>query len=217
MKRILFISLLCLLSSAGSFAQKSVHRVLFIGDSMTGWLAERMEAYGLKNNFEVTTVIWDGSTLTKWVNSGKIPGFINTYKPDVVMVCLGLNELLAKDPAARMSAPLQKFQKQLGSTPFIWVGPPTWPGKGTGEVFNTWMASHLGPHGHYFNSQSMKLARQSSTNPHPTRAACALWMDTIMKHIHAYDLGFPQNLQTPPESEMKRSKVYIYRRMKQAL
>ena len=218
MKRYLIISLVALFATLGTFAQKDVHRVLFIGDSMTGWLAERMEAYGQKNNFEVTTIVWDGSTLPKWVNTGKLPSFIAQYKPDVVMICLGLNEMLVKDPAAHMTAPLQKLEKQLGNTPFVWIGPPVWPGKGTGEAFNNWMAAHMGPHGHYFNSQSQKLARQSASNPHPTRAACSQWMDAIMHHLPAYNMGFPTTIHAPASAtDMKRGKVFIYRRMKQTL
>lgn len=217
MKKSIVTLIVALLATLGAYAHNPVHRVLFIGDSMTGWLAERMEAYGEVNNFEVTTVVWDGSTLSKWVNTGKIPAYIAQYKPDVVMICLGLNELLARDPGAQMGAPLQKLEKQLGSTPFVWIGPPVWPGKGTGEAFNNWMAAHMGAHGHYFNSQSQKLARQSATNPHPTRAACSQWMDAIMHHLPAFNIGFPEQIQSPAAGAMKRGKVFIYRRMKQTL
>ena len=184
---------------------------------MTGWLSERLEAYGALNGFEVSTVIWDGSTLTKWVNPGKIPGFIAQYKPDVVFVCLGLNELLVKNPGTRMAAPLEKLEKQLGDVPMVWVGPPTWPGKGDGAAFNQWMGAHMPADGHYFNSQSQQLARQSATNPHPTRPACAKWMDAVVKWLPSTGLGFPAQFKAPAAGEMKRSKNYIYRRMKQTL
>lgn len=217
MRRVLLPLVILLAGVVTVKAGTPVARVLFIGDSMTGWLSERLEAYGAVNDFEVSTVIWDGSTLTKWVNTGKIPGLVAKYKPDVVMVCLGLNELLVRDPEARMSVPLSKFGKQLGTLPYVWIGPPTWPGKGTGEVFNRWMSSHLPGRGHYFSSEKLQLARQSRTNPHPTRTACARWMDDVVKWLPTAGVGFSDDLKIPSLSAMKRGKVYIYRRMKQPL
>ena len=217
MKKLLVILMLCLLPAPGVRAGGSVERVLFIGDSMTGWLAERFEAYGERNGFSASTVVWDGSTLTKWVNSNKIPQFIDTYKPDVVFICLGMNDMLATDPERRMAAPLAKLKSQLGPTPFVWIGPPTWPGRSNGAGFNEWMEKNIRGNGHYFRSQEEKLARQSAKNPHPTRAACARWMDAVVKWLPTTSLPFPRDMSTPPPSEMKKGKNYIYRRMKQPL
>lgn len=216
MRRFITATLLALILSSAAWAAP-VKRVLFIGDSMTGWLAERMEAYGELNGFAVSTVIWDGSTLPKWTKTGKIPSFMATYKPDVVFICLGLNEMLVRDPAARMAAPLATLRRQLGQTPMVWIGPPSWPGKSDGAIFNRWMASHLPAPAFYFNSSRLQLPRQSKTNPHPTRSGCAAWMDAVMKWLPSTSLQFPANIITPPTGEMKRGKNYIYRRMKQAL
>ncbi len=46
-----------------------VKNVLIIGDSMTGWMAERLNAYGQINGFDVATIVWDGSTISKWADS----------------------------------------------------------------------------------------------------------------------------------------------------
>ncbi len=217
MKKSLLVFLLMLLATLACKATEPIRRVLFIGDSMTGWLAERLEAYGTLNGFEVSTVIWDGSTLPKWVNSGKLPSLIKTHKPDAVFICLGLNEILAKDMNARMSKPVAALEQQLEGIPFVWVGPPTWPGKSTGQAFNDWMKTHIHGTGHYFDSQALKLPRQSAGNPHPTRAACASWMDAVVHWLPSADIGFPASMKQPASGEMKRGKVYIYRRMKQAL
>ena len=37
--------------------KENIDKVLFIGDSMTGWMAERLNAYGQKNGFSVATII----------------------------------------------------------------------------------------------------------------------------------------------------------------
>ena len=61
-----------------------INKVLFIGDSMTGWMAERLNAYGDINGFEVATVIWDGSTIQKWAKSSKLPDIIEETAPDAI-------------------------------------------------------------------------------------------------------------------------------------
>lgn len=78
-----------------------IKKVLFIGDSMTGWLAERLNAYGAENGFEVSAVIWDGSTIRKWGNA-PLEAIIEREKPDAVFMSLGLNELLERNRSAVM-------------------------------------------------------------------------------------------------------------------
>ena len=56
----------------------TVKNVLFIGDSQTGWMGERLTAYGVENGFEVATITWDGATPQKYANSGKLPSLIAT-------------------------------------------------------------------------------------------------------------------------------------------
>ena len=79
MRKLIFIILAAILMMPGyaygeDSASRHVGKVLFIGDSMTGWLSERLEAYGAENGFEVTTVTWDGSTPQKWAKTGKQVG-----------------------------------------------------------------------------------------------------------------------------------------------
>ena len=191
-------------------------KILVIGDSMTGWLAERMAAYGKSNDFEVATVIWDGSTINKWANnSNKITGYINQTKPDAVFICLGLNELAEKNPQTRYGAAIDKIKNACGNIPIIWVGPPTWPGKQWGEPLNGWLESKMGS-SHYFNSLPLKLSRQSGTNPHPSRDGISRWVDAIIDWIPANGaIRLPSyNHPTTPHI---RPATYIYRKMSQPL
>lgn len=196
--------------------RKQLKKVLFIGDSMTGWMAERMEAYGIENGFEVTTVLWDGSTLAKWANSGKIAGLVAKYKPDLVCISLGMNELLERNPETRLKGYLNKILTSIGSTPYLWVGPPSWPGKGKGETLNTWLAGKLAA-GCFFPSNSLTLTRQSKSNPHPTKAAIQGWIDGVVMFLNespAYDF---KRLSMPKGVQMKRGKVFIYKKMTDSL
>lgn len=193
-----------------------VRRVLFIGDSMTGWLAERLNAYGQANGFEVVTVVWDGSTIKKWGSNSRLTKLVSTYQPDALFVSLGMNELFEAHPDKNLSASVDKILVAAGDVPLIWVGPPSWPGRGKGEVLDSWLAERLGE-GHYFSSLSLDLQRQSKTNPHPTRSGMVKWMDELVQWLPEHtDLQF-ESLDSPGPSSMSRSKVYIYKRMKDSL
>lgn len=205
--------------TADSLAEshKTVHKILFIGDSMTGWLAERFNAYGKMNGFEVDAVIWDGSTIKKWGSSSRLAEIVKAQKPDAVFICLGLNELFERNPSTTLSVPVRNIIRALGGLPYVWIGPPSWPGKSGGTQLNQYLEHTLGA-SHYFNSSGLKLQRQSATNPHPSRQGIAQWVDHIMAWLpgSGSKVAF-ESMTRPATSQASRGKVYIYKKMKETL
>lgn len=193
-----------------------IKKVLYIGDSMTGWLAERLNAYGFENGFEVATVVWDGSTIRKWGKSPKLKSIIDREKPDVVFVSLGLNELLESNPEKRLQTSFDNIVKAVGKRKLVWIGPPSWPGKGKGERMVGWLSNKLGPN-RFFNSSSITLARQSKTNPHPTRNAIIGWTDIIVNWLRRNPTLSFTSLKKPVKHKMLRGKSYTYLRMRDKL
>lgn len=194
----------------------AIKKVLFFGDSMTGWMAERLNAYGVKNGFEVATVVWDGSTIAKWGASAKLKSLIEKENPDAVFVCLGINELFEKNPQSRLEKSLSSIRSAVGSRELLWIGPPSWPGHQGGDILNNYLESELGPE-HYFRSSDLQLERQSKSNPHPTRAGIVKWMDKVVEWIpENTNLNF-ESLSVPGASQMSRGKTFIYKRMKETL
>ncbi|MCM1005865.1 MAG: SGNH/GDSL hydrolase family protein [Prevotella sp.] len=212
----LLMVILCTL--AASAQTKPVKKVLFIGDSQTGWMGERLTAYGAENGFEVATITWDGATPQKYAKSGKLPSLIAQHKPDVVFINLGMNELLERNPQASLGSSMATIKKALGDIPFVWVGPLSWPGKGKGETLVNWLRQSVEsvPNGHFYYASDEVIPRQSKTNPHPTRDGAALLVDHIVSWLPSTDLNFT-SLKKPSGAQMKRGKTFIYRRMNQSL
>lgn len=193
-----------------------IRKVLFIGDSMTGWLSERLNAYGVENGFEVATVVWDGSTIRKWGNSPKLKSLIESHDPDAVFISLGLNELLEPNPQRQLGSAVDNIITAVGSRPMVWIGPLSWPGKGKGDRLTSWLAAKLGA-SKYFDSSSLIIQRQGKTNPHPTRQGASLWTDNIVNWLRTNpSLRFP-SLDKPTGQQMLRGKSFTYRRMKDPL
>ena len=198
----ILIALLSVLLPVWARAQESAaddrpvaRKILFLGDSMTGWLSERLNAYGKENGFEVATVVWDGSTIKKWG---------------------GMNELFEANPESQLRSRLEAIVGAAGDIPVIWIGPPSWPGHNKGETLNKWLADNLGE-GHFYRSFDLTLPRQSKTNPHPTREGMIKWMDSAVEWIQKDGAVRLPGIKKPAGEQMSRGKTFIYKRMKESL
>jgi len=193
-----------------------VKKVLFIGDSMTGWLSERLNAYGEENGFEVATVVWDGSTISKWGNSSKLSSMVREQDPDALFISLGMNELFEPRPEQKLKGAVDRIRDAAGDRPILWVGPPSWPGHDKGKTLNDWLENELGE-GSYFRSFDLKLPRQSSKNPHPTREGMIQWMDSVVTWMPDHAEVILPGVQKPDGGRMSRGKKFVYKRMKETL
>ncbi|MBD5358793.1 MAG: SGNH/GDSL hydrolase family protein [Bacteroides sp.] len=196
--------------------EKPIKKVLFLGDSMTGWMAERLNAYGELNDFEVATIVWDGSTIKKWGNAPKLREIIEEQSPDAVFISLGMNELFEQNPEKNLKTAIENIKSSIGDTPFLWIGPPSWPGHDEGNDLNDWLESEMGSE-HYFRSSDMDLPRQSASNPHPDKAGIEVWIDNVVAWIpDNTELKF-NSLNPPEKGSMSRGQTFIYKRMKEEL
>ena len=216
--RYLFLSLIIIptaIGKADTIPEVSVKRILFIGDSMTGWLSERLNAYGQENDFDVATIVWDGSTITQWGSTKKLNSLILEQNPDAVFISLGLNELFEPNPS-KLKVYVDNICKAIGDRPMLWVGPPSWPGHDKGEILIKWLKKELGEDS-FFDSFNLTLSRQSSTNPHPTREGIVKWVDAIVEWIPENSSFKLPGANRPTGNKMVRGDTFIYKRMKEQL
>lgn len=203
--------------SAGSDRKEPARKILFIGDSMTGWLAERLNAYGEENGFEVSTVVWDGSTISKWGRSPKFAELVKKQNPDAVFISLGMNELFELHPDRKLKGAVENIRHAIGDRPLLWVGPPSWPGHdGNGKVLNDWLEKELGD-SLFYRSSGLKIPRQSPGNPHPTRAGMVAWIDSVVSWMPEHAAVTLPGIKKPEGARMSRGKHFIYKRMKENL
>ena len=214
----LLLALLAFTLTALAETTAPIKRILFFGDSQTGWMGERLGAWGQANGFDVVTVTWDGATPQKWAATGKIPSYIAKYHPDMVMINLGMNELLERNPAKNLGPSMSTIIKAIGDRPFVWIGPLEWPGKGKGEVLVNYLQKTVDAtgNGHFFNASGQKIPRQSRTNPHPTQAGAYTLMDHVMQWLPSTGIHFPHEpLVAPASGKGHRGPNFIYKRQNQ--
>src|SRR5437868_7478955 len=147
--------------------------VLLVGDSMAEgvgpWLKKKVEEAGGR--------FIDGhersSTIIFWQEGGKLREKLAEYRPDIVFIALGSNEIFLEKPEVR--APLiQQMVSEIGARPAFWIGPPSWkPDKGLVHVIE----ENFQP-GHFYNSNDLKVPR-AGDGKHPTAQGYGIWTDLV--------------------------------------
>lgn len=154
----------------------SMPKSIFIfGDSMTLNLALRLAQYAKQNGHSIHAVNWDSSNTKIWAGCDTLLHYIRKYKADYIFVSLGSNELYFKNPESRLPY-IKKILAMIDTIPYVWIGPPNWQ---EDSGINDLLAKTCRP-GTFFRTDGMELARKKD-HIHPTRAASAVWVDSIMR------------------------------------
>jgi hypothetical protein len=101
--------------------------VLHIGDSFAAALGielnKVLEQSGVKSvlRFETATYI------PTWAHEQKLGAYLAKYKPDLVLISLGANELQIPEPEKRIPL-IHKLVERLGNRQCVWVAPVLWEG-----------------------------------------------------------------------------------------
>lgn len=224
-KFLIFLSLLLLLPTAlraqnvdpGEDPNNPyIKKILLIGDSMTGWLGMRLQAYGEVNGFEVATVYQDGSTVQKWATTDRLRQTLEEYDPDLVFVSLGGNNLFESNPQRNLNDHVNKILNTIGDRPYIWIGPTSWQTRQGGEILVEWLKEKHGE-GNFFDSFDLKIERLSRSNVHPTKKGSIYWMEQFLDWIwNETDLNF-KSLDSPGPDAVSKGPIFIYKRMKETL
>ena len=126
-----------------------------------------------------------------------------------------MNEMFESNPS-RFQEDLDKIVNAIGEKPFLWIGPPSWPGHSEGIDFNNWLAENLGE-GNFFSSIDLDLPRQSKSNPHPTRQGIEKWIDEVIVWMPEHSVIKLPVKNTPEEGKMSRGSTFIYKRINEKL
>lgn len=180
----------------------TVHSVLVFGDSMTHHLAMSISKYGTKNNYKVTGVTWESSSIPGWKNSGKIKEYMEMSHPHFVIVSLGSNEMELKHFERRIPD-VENIVWQIGDIPFVWVGPPLW--KEDKGVYA--MLEKAVPKGRLFKIETLDIER-GPDKVHPTRRGADEWADTLMRWIRKS--SHPILTEIPDSGTSTKGHKFIY-------
>lgn len=184
-------------------ADSTKFRILFFGDSMLEGLAPRLCDYSMENDCDMTGVIWYSSTTQLWAETDTLDYFLNLSKPDLVLLCLGSNELFVRDLTKRDKY-IGEIVRKLADRPFVWISPPNWR-EDTG--INDLIRKRVGIH-RFFDSRYLDLDR-TRDKVHPTRVAATYWMDSIVSWMQSPVSEYQVTLRRPVQKQPHKYHQYL--------
>jgi hypothetical protein len=99
--------------------------VLHIGDSFAGALGIELDKAfknrGIHGILRYTT----SSYIPTWAWDKNLDQYLSDFKPDLVLITLGGNELEIDNPGRRADT-IRRLLQRLGDRPCVWIAPPLW-------------------------------------------------------------------------------------------
>jgi lysophospholipase L1-like esterase len=157
----------------------SIKRILFVGDSQLENLRKPVRKRLMDNDYQlVASVVWYGSTTKQWANTDTLSYFISKYKPDFVLIALGLNEVHARDFERRKKyAQIIKSNIEQRKLPFYYIGPAFWiKDKGITTVLQETF-------GELFYPSHLLTLDRSTDGKHPSKDAAIVWFEKVAEQI----------------------------------
>ncbi len=153
-------------------------RVMLMGDSQCGGLRYPVYSYCALNGHKLlATVTWNSSTTKNWANSDTLDYFLREYKPTLVIMCVGLNEILSSNMKSRKKY-IQTINTKIAASGarVFWLGPAAWvKDMGIIQVIKDENGSM------FFDATTLSLDR-AEDGRHPTKQSYRHWFS----HAAAY-------------------------------
>ena len=187
-------------------------KIFFFGDSMVDYLGRPFESYAAKNGHQIESVVWFSSTTQHWAQTDTLQYFLRKFDPTYIVICLGSNEVEARDIQRRQKW-VQEIQHKLGDLPYVWISPPNWTDE---DGFTNMIRETVGTN-RYFESSYLTLER-GPDHKHPTYDAAVGWMDTVARWMqskanrHAIIMEKPE--ETVRVTHLQMLKPYKLRKKK---
>ncbi len=178
-------------------------RILLTGDSMVEGLMFAFKDYAIENGHDLFPAIWYSSSTLVWGKSQQLKKLIDFYKPTIVFIALGSNELFIRNIIEDRAKYVDNILNQIGNTKLIWIGPPNWkPDTGINQLLETKLGKKR-----FFLSKNLQLAR-ARDGAHPTRFASRIWADSLFNWVKTHSL-YPF-LLNPPQKNYGKSPNCVF-------
>lgn len=161
--------------------------ILHVGDSFAGSLGvplgKRFKAAGMRTVLEFETA----SYVPTWASKKELPGYIDKYRPSLVIVTLGANEVELTNPEQRAGA-VKRLVGKLGGRPCVWVIPPLWkPDTGIFKVIR----ENAAPCRILESDEIVHDLTRQKDNIHPNDPAREIWADAVLAWLARERVGAP--------------------------
>ncbi len=151
--------------------------VLHIGDSFAGALGyelnRELEALGVQGvlKYEKSTYI------PTWAWKKDFPSYLWKYKPDLILVTLGGNELGIAEPEKRAET-VRRLIQRFDGIPCVWIGIPLW--EGANPKLMRVIEENSAPCQFLDSHALIPDMQRAKDNIHPSLSARTRWAKTVV-------------------------------------
>jgi hypothetical protein len=156
-------------------------RILHIGDSHLsfGFKSEMARCFKEAGS-RFRQKPWKGSRTKSWIVSGVAKQLIEEYRPTVVVVTLGTNEMRDGAPVRQMPW-IRALIERIGLRTCYWLGPP--PLLEDTYGYNDYMKDHVAPC-RYFDARALGLKKRDDGTYHLSRAEGEMWAGLVWQWMN---------------------------------
>lgn len=104
-------------------------RIMLVGDSLAVGLQVPLGQLARTTGSEFAAFSQSGSTIRRWVRDAQVSATLGTFKPTVVLVCLGTNDSLGNQPTEVLASQISEMKDWLqeSGAAVVWILPPKLP------------------------------------------------------------------------------------------
>lgn len=159
-------------------------KILIIGDSFAQSLGVGLKTR--EGDLGVKFILQgeQSTYIPEWAGAKRdVPGLLRQFKPDLVIISLGGNELAMSDPTIRGPRVKQLVDYMKGTIPCVWVAPALWGNKETGllEVIK----KNSSPCRHYDSNKLSPDLPRGGDKIHPNPEGQKKWANALLEWIRA--------------------------------
>jgi hypothetical protein len=143
-----------------------------VGDSFAGALGIELNKVFTSAGIKARLDFEKSTYIPTWASGSKLSTLVSSFKPDLVLISLGANELENPQPEAR-AALIQRLVKAVGSTPCVWVAPVLWDGAKSALL--DVIRANLGQCVYLDSNRVIKTMPRAGDKIHPSMAVRPDW------------------------------------------
>ena len=151
--------------------------VLHIGDSFAGAvgidLNRELKEAGVRGVLKYETATY----IPTWASNKDLPGYLDKYRPDLVLITLGANDLEIPDPTIR-GPTIHRLVSRLGGRPCVWMAPPLWKGARPAPLET--IRESCAPCLYLDSSALVPDLQRMRDHIHPTMEARKIWAKAVV-------------------------------------
>jgi hypothetical protein len=181
-------------------------KILLIGDSQLENLRYWVNKSLVDNHYELSaSIIWYGSSTKQWALTDTLEYFHEQFKPDFILIALGLNELFVYDLKKREEY-CNTIKEKLANLkiPYYFIGPAGWvKDRGITEVMSKVFGESFYP------SHLLQMER-ANDGRHPSSSGAKSWFKEVsiqMTKLKILDLQIEKDSIYKNESKTITLKV----------